>query len=354
MYNPQIHTKCIGQYQMSEPINLNEANARTLTRLPGIGRATAHRIVAYRNEHGPFTDLNDLLPIRGVSKNLLAQIANDVILTSAPPAQPNAPQTVAPQTVAPQTVAPQTVAPQTVAPRPQTESPMSEPNNTPATPEEVVVEPQTISNTRRPTLPNTPPPASANDRASQQAYEQRAVRRGCLTIILGATLGALLGMSLTLAVLNSLNNNSLQYSNSAIQLRSQLDDEINARQEAVDALATDMSTMATAQSGLEATRSKTLAEMNSLVSTSAAGQAALAQTAVALETRIASAANAADTLDSFLLGLDTLLNEVGPTPDATATPTPRATATAVRSTPTTGPTRTPNPTATPLFPTATP
>lgn len=324
---------------MSAPINLNEANARTLTRLPGIGRATAHRIVAYRNEHGPFTDLNDLLPIRGVSKNLLAQIANDVILTSAPPAQPNAPQTVAPQTV---------------APRPQTESPMSEPNNTPATPEEVVVEPQTISNTRRPTLPNTPPPASANDRASQQAYEQRAVRRGCLTIILGATLGALLGMSLTLAVLNSLNNNSLQYSNSAIQLRSQLDDEINARQEVVDALATDMSTMATAQSGLEATRSKTLAEMNSLVSTSAAGQAALAQTAVALETRIASAANAADTLDSFLLGLDTLLNEVGPTPDATATPTPRATATAVRSTPTTGPTRTPNPTATPLFPTATP
>jgi competence protein ComEA len=42
------------------PINLNAASVAELDRLPGVGPVTAQRIVAYREQHGPFTSIEQL------------------------------------------------------------------------------------------------------------------------------------------------------------------------------------------------------------------------------------------------------------------------------------------------------
>ena len=53
-------------------ININTADAATLQSLPGIGEILAQRIIAYRNENGPFTSVYDLQNVEGIgSKKLL-------------------------------------------------------------------------------------------------------------------------------------------------------------------------------------------------------------------------------------------------------------------------------------------
>ena len=41
-------------------VNINQATVPELDRLPGIGPVTAQRIVAYRDQHGPFTSIEQL------------------------------------------------------------------------------------------------------------------------------------------------------------------------------------------------------------------------------------------------------------------------------------------------------
>ncbi len=50
------------------PVDINRATADELTVVPGIGKATAERIVAFRDEHGPFKRTEDLLKIRGIGE----------------------------------------------------------------------------------------------------------------------------------------------------------------------------------------------------------------------------------------------------------------------------------------------
>lgn len=59
--------------RMPEPraIALNTANAKELELLPGIGPVLAERIVAYRQEHGPFKSLDELLAIKGIGPKTL-------------------------------------------------------------------------------------------------------------------------------------------------------------------------------------------------------------------------------------------------------------------------------------------
>ena len=48
------------------PLDLNTATADQLDDLPGVGPATAAAIVAYRDEHGPFRAVEELLEVRGI------------------------------------------------------------------------------------------------------------------------------------------------------------------------------------------------------------------------------------------------------------------------------------------------
>ena len=58
------------------PIDLNSADEAALDALPGIGPATAKAIVAYRESHGPFTSVEQLLEVRGIGPAKLDQLAD--------------------------------------------------------------------------------------------------------------------------------------------------------------------------------------------------------------------------------------------------------------------------------------
>jgi competence protein ComEA len=52
----------------SGQINLNTATTAQLESLPGIGAATAKRIVEYRQQNGGFKKIEDLMNIRGIGE----------------------------------------------------------------------------------------------------------------------------------------------------------------------------------------------------------------------------------------------------------------------------------------------
>jgi competence protein ComEA len=55
------------------PVNLNSATVSQLQSLPGIGPATAQKIIQYRREHGSFSSVDELLAVKGIgSKKLQA------------------------------------------------------------------------------------------------------------------------------------------------------------------------------------------------------------------------------------------------------------------------------------------
>ena len=64
------------------PVDVNTASVDALVGLPGIGRATAQRIVDYRKEHGPFKSLDDLLNVRGIGEKSLARLKDRITIGS--------------------------------------------------------------------------------------------------------------------------------------------------------------------------------------------------------------------------------------------------------------------------------
>ena len=55
-------------------VNLNTADAPTLQReLSGIGETKAKAIVAYREAHGPFASVDELLEVKGIGESILAK-----------------------------------------------------------------------------------------------------------------------------------------------------------------------------------------------------------------------------------------------------------------------------------------
>ena len=62
------------------PVNINTAAAEELDVLPGIGPALAGRIIAYREEHGPFTAVEDLLEVSGIGEKVLDGLRDQIVL----------------------------------------------------------------------------------------------------------------------------------------------------------------------------------------------------------------------------------------------------------------------------------
>ncbi len=52
----------------SAPLNLNTATTSQLESLPGIGPATAQRIVEYRQQSGGFKKVEDMMNVRGIGE----------------------------------------------------------------------------------------------------------------------------------------------------------------------------------------------------------------------------------------------------------------------------------------------
>lgn len=53
---------------VSFPVNINTADADTLTALPGIGRVLAERIVAYRRQNGSFRAIEEITKVEGIGE----------------------------------------------------------------------------------------------------------------------------------------------------------------------------------------------------------------------------------------------------------------------------------------------
>ncbi|MFJ3027851.1 helix-hairpin-helix domain-containing protein [Curtobacterium sp. NPDC087080] len=62
----------------ADVVDLNTADQATLETLPGIGPALAARILAWREEHGGFSSVDDLLEVSGIGDTRLAELRDRV------------------------------------------------------------------------------------------------------------------------------------------------------------------------------------------------------------------------------------------------------------------------------------
>lgn len=61
----------VAEQPVAEKLNLNSADAATLQReLSGIGKTKAQAIVDYRDRHGDFASVDELLEVDGIGKTL--------------------------------------------------------------------------------------------------------------------------------------------------------------------------------------------------------------------------------------------------------------------------------------------
>ena len=71
-------------------VNLNTATAAQLETLPGIGKATAERILEYRQKNGGFKKAEELMNVRGVGEKSFLKLKT-LITVSMPKAERAAP-----------------------------------------------------------------------------------------------------------------------------------------------------------------------------------------------------------------------------------------------------------------------
>jgi comEA protein len=66
--------------QIPEKININTADADTLTQLPGIGDVIAQRIIDYRTANGDFKDISDIMDVSGIGPSVYNDIKDIIVL----------------------------------------------------------------------------------------------------------------------------------------------------------------------------------------------------------------------------------------------------------------------------------
>ena len=70
----ELHIHQPGEENEPQRIDINRASAWLLEALPGIGEVKAQAIIDYRQEFGPFQNINELLKVKGIGQNTLENI----------------------------------------------------------------------------------------------------------------------------------------------------------------------------------------------------------------------------------------------------------------------------------------
>ena len=69
------------QFHNSEKVNINTASWEELTALEGIGDVLAKRIVAYREQNGPFSSAEELMEISGIGEKKFQAIREQITVS---------------------------------------------------------------------------------------------------------------------------------------------------------------------------------------------------------------------------------------------------------------------------------
>lgn len=67
---------------MEAPLNLNTATLAQLEELPGVGPATAQRILEYRQQSGGFKRIEELMNVRGIGEASFLKLKALVTVTA--------------------------------------------------------------------------------------------------------------------------------------------------------------------------------------------------------------------------------------------------------------------------------
>ncbi len=65
---------------LQNKININKAELKTLTSLPGIGIKTAEKIIQLRDKKGGFSQIEDLLEVKGIGAKKFDKLKNFIII----------------------------------------------------------------------------------------------------------------------------------------------------------------------------------------------------------------------------------------------------------------------------------
>lgn len=71
------------EVEASKPVDINAADEGQLMAIPGIGQALAQRILEWRQEHGPFQRVEDLMKVKGIGDKSFEKLRPYVTVTKA-------------------------------------------------------------------------------------------------------------------------------------------------------------------------------------------------------------------------------------------------------------------------------
>lgn len=78
----QAQSPAKGDAKPAVMVNVNTATATELDALPGIGAATAARIVEYRQKNGPFKKVEELMNVQGVGEKSFLKLRSQITVAA--------------------------------------------------------------------------------------------------------------------------------------------------------------------------------------------------------------------------------------------------------------------------------